>query len=100
MLPLSFQDALLITLGLGISYLWVDSLCIIQDSEDDWTRESAQMGAIYKGGILMLAAAGAEDSSKGLFMRSRTPLTPLIIPYIIDGAKVDNVYFRLSRPKK
>ena len=42
----NFQDAVIITRTLGFKYLWIDSLCIIQDSPEDWNRESAQMWAI------------------------------------------------------
>jgi hypothetical protein len=37
-LPKTFQDAVLMTRRLGIRYLWIDSLCIIQDDGDDWDR--------------------------------------------------------------
>jgi hypothetical protein len=39
----NFQHAISITRRLGYRYLWIDSLCIIQDSAEDWARESAQM---------------------------------------------------------
>ncbi|ORY15026.1 hypothetical protein BCR34DRAFT_478490 [Clohesyomyces aquaticus] len=35
-LPLSFRQAILFTRWLGVRYLWIDSLCIIQDDEEDW----------------------------------------------------------------
>jgi hypothetical protein len=43
-LPKTFQDTITITRWLGQIYLRIDSLCIIQDSEDDWTKESAKNG--------------------------------------------------------
>lgn len=42
-LPKTFQDAILVTLHLGMQYIWIDSLCIIQDDALDWDRESARM---------------------------------------------------------
>lgn len=57
----NFQDAIKITRILGIQYLWIDSLCIIQDSTEDWLRESARMGEIYKYSVLTIAATNAED---------------------------------------
>jgi hypothetical protein len=39
-LPPTYKDAVLITKALGCKYLWIDSLCIIQDSVDDWKREA------------------------------------------------------------
>ncbi|KAK6079503.1 hypothetical protein SCUP234_05672 [Seiridium cupressi] len=55
-LPRSFQDAVDITRRLGIRYLWIDSLCIIQDSQEDWQLESAKMASIYAGSTVTLAA--------------------------------------------
>ncbi|KUJ13883.1 HET-domain-containing protein, partial [Mollisia scopiformis] len=45
----------------------VDSLCIIQDDEDDWRRESALMSEVYANAVVNIAAAGAKDGSVGLF---------------------------------
>lgn len=64
-IPKTFQDALIITKGIGIDYLWIDSLCIIQDDLDDWERESEVMGSLYEKATLMIAASDAPDSSKG-----------------------------------
>ena len=44
-LPKSFQDAIIITRKLGIEYVWIDSVCIIQDSHDDWFQVSARIAA-------------------------------------------------------
>lgn len=68
-LPLTFQDAISFARKLGVKYIWIDSLCIIQDDRDDWERESANMAAIYHGSLLTLAATKAESSSVGMFAR-------------------------------
>lgn len=47
-LPKTFQDAVTLCRELGIKYLWIDSLCIIQNDEADWVTESAKMGSIYE----------------------------------------------------
>ena len=62
----------------GIYYVWIDSLCIIQDSEDGWARESTRMGWIYANSYCNIAAIGFADRSNGLFV-SRDPslLKPL-----------------------
>ena len=62
-LPLTFQDAISFARKLGVKYIWIDSLCIIQDDREDWERESANMAAIYQGLLLALAATRAESSS-------------------------------------
>lgn len=45
-LPETFRDAVIITRKLGLSYLWIDSLCIIQDDAQDWSTEAAVMGQV------------------------------------------------------
>ncbi|PNP85000.1 hypothetical protein FNYG_01697 [Fusarium nygamai] len=57
-LPNTTRDAITTTRDLGYEYLWVDALCVIQDSKPDWIKESAQMGSIYGSAALTLAAAG------------------------------------------
>lgn len=68
-LPQVFQDAMYVSIEIGICYIWIDSLCIIQDSKDgkDWTHEARRMGDVYKYGEFNIAATGYEDSSSGLF---------------------------------
>ncbi|GIJ90875.1 hypothetical protein Asppvi_009840 [Aspergillus pseudoviridinutans] len=66
-LPLTFQDATMISYCMGISYLWIDSLCIVQDDKEDWDKESMIMGEIYANAVLSFAAQSAHDSSEGLF---------------------------------
>ncbi|CAI0642010.1 unnamed protein product [Colletotrichum noveboracense] len=46
-LPRTFQDAVNITRSLGVDYLWIDSLCIVQDDPDDWIKESRLMERVY-----------------------------------------------------
>lgn len=55
-LSTTFQDAARIALNLGLRYLWIDALCIIQDSALDWERESSRMGDVYAGSTVTLAA--------------------------------------------
>jgi hypothetical protein len=65
-LPKTFRDAIIITRAIGISYLWIDALCIIQDSLEDRQRESSNLTEYYNNGALNLVA-GAKDSTSGLF---------------------------------
>ncbi|KAL3421095.1 heterokaryon incompatibility protein [Phlyctema vagabunda] len=65
-LPANFQDAVLITRKLEKRYLWIDSLCIIQDSGTDWELESIKMGEYYGNACLTLCADGARDSRGGM----------------------------------
>ncbi|KAM0256813.1 hypothetical protein ACHAQJ_004765 [Trichoderma viride] len=70
LLPKTFQDAAKVAVWLEIKYIWIDSLCIIQDSSDDWKDQAAQMCEIYSGAYVTLAAAWSADSDVGLFRES------------------------------
>ena len=67
-LPRTFREAIIITRRLGIRYLWIDSLCILQDSELDWQEEAATMKDVYGNSYCNIAAAGARNSDEGLFV--------------------------------
>jgi hypothetical protein len=67
--PKTFQDAIIICRRLSLKYLWVDSLCIIQDDDDDWNAESARMSEVYQNAFITIAAAAARNSTEGCFMR-------------------------------
>src|ERR1700728_2692842 len=64
-LPRTFQDAVTVARKLSIQYLWNNSLCILQDSTEDWETESAKMGYYYERAFITIAAsscAGADVS--------------------------------------
>lgn len=61
--PRTFQNALWVTHKLNLPYLWIDSLCIIQDSNDDWVRGSARMCDVYRNTYLTIAATKSKNSS-------------------------------------
>jgi hypothetical protein len=52
---------------LGIRYLWIDALCIIQGDESDWRREAAQMASIYRNAYLTIAATASSDRDGGCY---------------------------------
>ncbi|KAF4341898.1 het-domain protein [Fusarium beomiforme] len=66
--PQSIKDAILVTRKLGIKYIWVDSLCIIQDDPNDLARELGTMHQIYEFSTLVISAAIASSSTEG-FLR-------------------------------
>ncbi|ETS78806.1 hypothetical protein PFICI_08659 [Pestalotiopsis fici W106-1] len=70
LLPKNFRDAIKITCDLGFNYLWIDSLCIIQDSKEDWFSQGLNMGQIYQNATCNISADVAHDSEAGL-IRSR-----------------------------
>ncbi|KAL9624258.1 MAG: hypothetical protein Q9160_001505 [Pyrenula sp. 1 TL-2023] len=74
--PRTVRDAIQVTRRLGLRFLWVDSLCIVQDDKIDWAKEAASMSDIYANSTLTIAAVGASDNGKGLFVH-REPLSVL-----------------------
>jgi len=68
----NFRDVIDLTKRLGVEYVWIDSLCIIQDSNDDWQYESGTMREVYKNAWCCIAAAGFANGSKG-FYNERDP---------------------------
>jgi hypothetical protein len=87
-LPRTFQDAILVTRGIGVEFLWIDSLCIIQDDVADWEAEAAKMASIYDGAYMVLSATASSDGDGGcLFARE---------PYIeVKGVDHDGAPFGL-----
>ncbi|KAI8635305.1 heterokaryon incompatibility protein-domain-containing protein [Xylariaceae sp. FL1651] len=72
----SFKDAIVVCRHLDIEYIWIDSLCIIQqgDGGQDWQEEAGNMGSIYKWGVCNIAATSVVDGDEGItrgFFRSR-----------------------------
>ena len=87
-LPTLYQDAITVCRRLDIRYLWVDSLCIIQDQELDWTSEISAMGQVYSNALFNIEAAHAADVSGQLFFsrnRTRITLLPTVVEWHIDG---------------
>lgn len=79
-LPQTFRDAVVVARKLGVRYVWIDALCIIQDSKEDWQYEAAMMGMVYKNAICNISATGAWDSREGCFCDRDTTL---VDPYLV-----------------
>lgn len=68
----NFRDAMSVARQLGFRYIWIDSLCIIQGSAEDWRREAPTMNRVYRNAFLTIGAMAAPDAHGGLF-RNRDP---------------------------
>ncbi|KAK7706465.1 hypothetical protein SLS57_009701 [Botryosphaeria dothidea] len=90
-LPQTLQDGVKTTRALGLKYLWVDSLCIIQDSVADREREIARMQQVFQNSHVTIVAARARDCHEGFFQaeRSRDPLVKL--PMLCANGQVGNM---------
>lgn len=71
-LPPTFRGVVDLCRSLGFQFLWIDSLCIVQDNKSEWASESSKMAEIYRGATLTVAASAHSDSSKGLSIHQGT----------------------------
>lgn len=79
-LPKTFREAITVTRRFGFRYLWIDALCIIQDSREDFEREIPSMRSVYSNSACTLAASASEDPNGGLFRaRDATVVAPGVI---------------------
>lgn len=87
-LPKTFRDAIVVNKTLGVKYIWIDSLCVIQDSLSDWRQESSLMPQVYWNSFCNILATAALDSTQGLFF-TRDPVTTWLVRFqaCIDGTR-------------
>ena len=72
-LPKTFRDAFRITRAIGVSFLWIDALCIIQQDESDWDKESQSMEKVFSSAYCTIAADAAESWTQGFIQRKCLP---------------------------
>lgn len=66
-LPNTIQEAIIFTRNLGLDFLWVDSICVVQNDHDEWIREAGLMYEVYKNCLVMLGGLWSDDCASGLF---------------------------------
>jgi Heterokaryon incompatibility protein (HET) len=97
-MPQTFQDAIEVCKGLNLKYLWIDSLCIIQDSVEDWSSEAAHMADVYSNSFINIAGTASKTSNAGLFR----PLDPYLVHPIevsMKGRWTKSVHWQLQQQK-
>lgn len=87
-LPRTLQDAVMVVRCLDIGYIWIDCLCILQDSKRDWEHESAHMADVYSNASLTVAASRAEHCGEG-FLGPRELNPPLCVNIKDEGDSFD-----------
>lgn len=83
-LPATIRDAITVTRGLGLRWLWVDAMCILQDSKEDKMNELPKMRSLYRNSYITITAASASGSEEG-FLHTRKPgshINDSVIPFI------------------
>ncbi|MCJ1256425.1 hypothetical protein MMC24_004246 [Lignoscripta atroalba] len=95
-LPKTYQDAAVVVRKLGFRFIWIDSLCIVQDDEDDWNREAKTMGLVYQNAHFTIAASHALSDHEGfLFPREIEPFV-VRLPCESENPDLGNMYFRTN----
>ncbi|GAP89901.2 putative protein TOL [Rosellinia necatrix] len=91
----TFRDAVVLTRGIGVQYIWIDSLCIIQDDPDDWKNEAANMASIYEGALMVLSATASTNGETGCF-HDREP--PVVLQVALDSGSPFTIFARRVLP--
>ena len=99
--PQTVQDAILVCRKLGFQYLWIDALCIIQDSSEDIAREIQKMNFIYSNAILTISASSAKGVKDG-FLKKRIRQEDsqwFLLPFSSgDSISTNTIFARQSTP--
>jgi hypothetical protein len=103
-LPQTLQDAVTVTRALGIDYLWIDAICIVQDNATDRAHEIKGMADIYRQATVTIAASKAGQASKGFLNDGADEqtglwksLVPLAFPLANPAAKSITDAFQMPR---
>lgn len=88
----TIRDACQTAKSIGIRYLWVDSLCIIQEDVEDFARESCKMASVYEQACCVIAATAAPDGTVGLFQRTTSQCLAML-PCDPKRPEQGNMYF-------
>ena len=79
-MPRTIYESLEVTRNLDIKHLWVDSLCIVQDDDEDWEHEAKKMGNVYQNATVTIAVLGTRTSKSG-FLDRVTPMPLVRMPW-------------------
>lgn len=97
-MPQNFIDAIIAARKLRIQFVWIDSLCIIQDSAEDWAREAAKMHNVYRNAFVTLAATSAQSSQDGFAHRSPSECRPAQVPfYNPETRSIEGIFYLAPR---
>lgn len=97
-MPRTFRDSIHFTRRLGIRFIWIDSICIIQDDEIDWRAQSAAMASIYENAYLMLCATHSSSDNGGCYSYLRPSYIVKKTNMVKKDGREYDAYFRvLSR---
>jgi hypothetical protein len=90
-LPQTLQDVIMIVRYIDIRYVWIDCLCILQDSKADWEHEAARMADVYSNAYLTVAASRAKHCEEG-FLGLRRRDRPICINLKMKRARSSSTF--------
>jgi Heterokaryon incompatibility protein (HET) len=96
-LPQTLQDAVIVTRKLGLQYLWVDSMCIIQDSDEDKAHEIGRMERIYSNAYVTISASSSVDCTAGFLSHRELNKEYIKIPFQTELKESTNLAIRSIR---
>lgn len=91
-LPLAFQEVFQVFRFLEVKYVWIDSICIVQDSDSDWLREASLMMKVYQQACINLAATVSSNSQHASLFKKRNPDTLMLMPFEIGNGILNGQY--------
>ncbi|KAH8659799.1 hypothetical protein BX600DRAFT_522405 [Xylariales sp. PMI_506] len=91
-MPRLFQDAVITARGLGVGYIWIDSLCIVQDDIDDWNFESVRMEQVFSHAYCTIGASAARSSLEG-FLGPRPPRPCVQLRRPVHGGRGERIVY-------
>lgn len=80
-LPQTYIDLITIAQYMGVKYVWIDALCIIQDSKQDWATEASKMCSVYEQAYLTVSADCSVDTTAGIFSHQSYSLESTSLSY-------------------
>lgn len=91
--PATLRDAIQVTQDLNLQYLWIDALCILQDSTPDWRAEAARMQDVYSGAAITILACESPSTTAGIY----SPRPPIALePCQISLRNGEDIWLRPS----
>ena len=88
------QDAIEVTISLGIPYIWIDAICILQDCPQDKAWEISRMASIYQSSHITIVAASAKNADEGFLLPRDAPSPANTIPFVQNGFRAGTVNIR------
>ncbi|KAF4414683.1 het domain-containing [Fusarium acutatum] len=97
-LPQGYRDAIKLTRKVGIRYIWIDSLCIVQDDEDDWRQQASIMAQIFQNAYVTIAGTKPENPNNGYFSVTPPEFIATRIEHQAQDGTVRHAYVRQTIP--